>query len=286
MTFTRTSVLGFACVSSVFAQWIHLPTEGVPKFANGKPNLAAPAPKTAGGKPDLSGMWLSADPLPCGKVIRSNDGDCAEKTPLARQAVDIAVGLPGGLPYQKWAADLVNVRKMQLAKDDPHARCMPNNFPRAYGLPHIQKIIPGKGLTLILTEFNAGYRQIFTDGRPLPVDPQPSWNGYSTAHWDKDTLVVDTIGFRDDTWLDMMGNPMTEAAKVTERFRRPDFGHLEIDVTVNDPKAYTRPWAVKIKQQIVLDTEMMDEFCLENEQSVQHMVAPTVAPVAGAENGK
>jgi hypothetical protein len=124
---------------------------------------------------------------------------------------------------------------------------------------------------VILDEFNASYRQIFTDGRPLPDDPQPSWNGYSSGKWDGDTLVVETIGFRDDLWLDMKGNPITNAARVTERFRRPNYGSLEIEVTVNDPKAYTQPWTVTLKQVIKLDTELVDEICLENEKSVRHM---------------
>jgi len=125
----------------------------------------------------------------------------------------------------------------------------------------------------ILNEFDASYRQIFLDGRALPVDPTPSWNGYSTAKWDKDTLVVQTAGFRDDQWLDGRGNPLTEAGKITERIRRPNFGSLEIELTVDDPKAYTKPWTVTLKQFLVLDTEMIDEICVEGEKSIQHSVA-------------
>jgi hypothetical protein len=124
----------------------------------------------------------------------------------------------------------------------------------------------------MIDELNAGYRQVFTDGRPLPADPQPSWNGYSSGKWVGDTLVVDSIGFRDGLWLDISGSPMTDAAKVRERIRRPDYGHLEIEVTVDDLKAYTRPWTVTLKQAIVIDTELVDEICLENEKSVQRMV--------------
>lgn len=260
------------CSLAAPAQWIHYPTEGVPKLANGKPNLTAPAPKAADGKPDLSGMWETGDPGQCPKIMRSNDGECVEKSPLARQAGNIAIGRPDGLPLQPWAADLGKTRVVNLGKDDPHTHCLPNSFPRAYGLPHIQKFIQTKGLLLMLGEFNAEYRQVFTDGRPLPNDPQPTWNGYSVGKWDGETLVIDTIGFRDDIWLDMAGNPLTEAAKVTERIRRPNFGSLEVDLTINDPKAYAKPWTVKLRQRIVLDTEMMDEICAEGEQSVQHMV--------------
>jgi hypothetical protein len=127
------------------------------------------------------------------------------------------------------------------------------------------------GLLVMLDELNASYRQVFTDGRPLPVDPTPSWNGYSSGRWEGDTLVIDSIGFRDDLWLDLGGSMLTEAAKVRERIRRPDFGHLEIEVTVDDSKAYTKPWTVKLRQAIVLDTELVDEICLENEKSSQRL---------------
>jgi hypothetical protein len=135
-----------------------------------------------------------------------------------------------------------------------------------------KKIIQSPGLVVILTERNTSYRQIFTDGRPLPADPNPSWNGYSSGRWDGDTLVVQTIGFRDDTWLDSSGSPLTTAAKVTERFRRPSFGKLEIEITVDDPKAYTKPWTIKLSQPIVADTEMLDYICQENERDVSHFV--------------
>jgi hypothetical protein len=128
-------------------------------------------------------------------------------------------------------------------------------------------------LLVLLNEVNAMYRQIFIDGRPLPVDPNPSWNGYSTANWEGDTLVVQTIGFRDGLWLDMGGSPMTDAAKMTERFRRPNYGTLDVQITIDDQKAYTRPWTVEMPQKIMLDTELIDEICLENEKSSQRMLA-------------
>jgi hypothetical protein len=140
-----------------------------------------------------------------------------------------------------------------------------------YTLPHITKFVQTRKLLVLINEYNAGYRQIFMDGRALPEDPQPSWNGYSTAKWEGDTLVVETNGFRDDLWMDMTGTPLTNAAKVVERLRRPNFGTLEIDATVNDPKAYTRPWSLKMVDKIVLGTELIDEVCLENENSAQHM---------------
>jgi hypothetical protein len=255
----------------VFAQWIHYPTEGVPKTSTGAPNLTARAPRVAGGKPDLSGMWsLKYKPLPCGELIRGETGECIEKDILSARMVNFADGIPGGLPYQPWAAALVKDRSARSGFDDPHSNCMPPNFPRAYAMPHIQKFVQTPKLLVILDEFNASYRQIFTDNRPLPVDPQPSWNGYSTGRWEGDTLVVNTIGFRDDLWLDSSGNPLTEAAKMTERIRRPNYGTLEVEVTVDDEKAYTKPWTVKLNLSIVLNTEMIDEICLENEKSMRH----------------
>jgi len=138
--------------------------------------------------------------------------------------------------------------------------------------PYPRKMIQVPGLLLILLERNTEYRQIFTDGRPLPADPQPGYNGYSVGKWDGDTLVVESIGFKDGLWLDISGTPLTDAAKVTERFRRPNFGTLEIAVTVDDPKAYTKPWSIMVNQTIALDTDMLEFVCQENEKDVPHLV--------------
>jgi hypothetical protein len=256
---------------SVSAQWFRVRTPNVPRLASGAPNLKAPAPRTPDGKPDFSGIWLADNPLPCPPDLRDGN-DCIEKIALSRQAANIGMDLTGGLPYQPWAAALVRQRTADLAKDDPHVRCLPSNVARFWTLPHYTKLVQTPGMMVLLNEFNASYRQIFTDGRPLPVDPQPNWNGYSTARWMDGALVVETNGLRDDLWLDMAGNPMTGAAKVTERIRRPDFGSLEVQFTVDDPKAYTKPWTVLIKQALVVDTELLDEVCLENEKSLKHMV--------------
>jgi hypothetical protein len=125
---------------------------------------------------------------------------------------------------------------------------------------------------VFLAERNASYRQIFTDGRPLPKDPNPSWNGYSTGHWEGDTLVVASNGFQSGQWLDRAGSPLTERGRITEKFRRPDYGTLEIEMTIDDPEAYTRPWTIQLKQEIVLDTELLDYICLENEKDSAHLV--------------
>jgi hypothetical protein len=167
--------------------------------------------------------------------------------------------------------------KQRFSKDDPHVRCLPDNPPRTWVMPHLTKLVHTPRLMVLLYEVNAMYRQVFIDGRPLPVDPNPSWNGYSSAVWDRDTLVIHTNGFRDDLWIDMLGAPMTSSATMTERLRRPNFGTLEVTLTIDDPKTYTRPWTVTMNQELMLDTELLDEICLENEKSWQHMQRPESA---------
>jgi len=143
--------------------------------------------------------------------------------------------------------------------------------PRMHLLPTMKKIIQTPALLVILDEYNASYRQIFTDARPLPDDPQPAYNGYSSGKWEGDTLVVHSIGYRDDQWMDGAGSPLTNAAKVTEKFHRPNYGTLEIEITVDDMKGYTKPWTVHVKQDLAPDTELLDANCLENEKDVEHM---------------
>jgi hypothetical protein len=264
----------FLCFSAPLkAQWLKYPTAGVPRTADGRPDLASPAPRTADSKPDFSGLWLTGDGQSCPPNSDGSFHSCHIELPISRYGVDIAQAVPGGLPYRPDTAALVKKRMAEQAKDDPHARCLPDTFLRSYGLPHMQKFVQVPGLLVMLDEDNAQYRQVFTDGRPLPKDPDPAWNGYSSGHWEGDTLVVDSTGFRDDQWLDVAGNFITTAAKMQERIRRPDFGHLKIDVTVDDPRAYTRPWTVHLTQELALGTELIDEICLENEKSSRIMLS-------------
>lgn len=261
----------FAFLSTgAHAQWLSYPTPGIPKTPSGLPNLGAPAPRTSYGKPDFSGMWEAENTLPCDpKDVARN---CTELA-IGAQLQNIASGLKDSLPYQPWAADLVKERSAGRAGFSPTSRCLPAGVPRIHTQPQFRKYVQLPGLLVILLEYNASYRQIFMDGRPLPADPQPSWNGYSTGRWEGDTLVVETNGLR-DMWIDVRsGNPITEAAKVTERFRRVNYGNMEIEVTVDDPKAYTKPWTVKLNQYIVLNTEMLDYICLENEKDAAHLVS-------------
>jgi hypothetical protein len=252
-----------AAPAALSAQWLGYPTAGVPHTPDGKPNLTAPAPRTADGKPDLSGMWGWINiGEPCGAAC----GD----TQISREFINIAASLKTPLPYQPWAAALVKQRRLEQGAD-PNVHCMPRDAARIWTDDYYKRIFETPGHVLILTERNMQYRQIFTDGRALPKDPNPTWNGYSTGHWDGDTLVVETIGFRDDLWLDASGNPLTEQGKMTERIRRPNFGTLEIEITINDPKAYTAPWTVKITEPLILDSELIDYYCLENERDSVHM---------------
>lgn len=253
-------------LSRLDAQWGHLPTKGVPKKPDGKPNLTAPTPRTADGKPDLSGMWEMKKDRPC-----PPEG-CADAQ-IVYQFLDMGYGLPGGLPYQKWAADLVKARKDQNGKDDPAGHCLPIGAVRLHTTPFPKKIIQIPGLLVILNARETAYRQIFTDGRALPTEVElASNNGFSSGKWQGDTLVVETIGFPDGMWLDRYGSPMTSEGKLTEKFHRVNYGTLEIEVTVNDPKAYTKPWTAKLTQSLVLNDELVDYICMENEKDQVNLV--------------
>jgi hypothetical protein len=190
---------------------------------------------------------------------------------LAPEFGNIAAGRKDPLPYRPWALDLRKAREAENGKENPDGKCLPLGMIRMHSHPFPRKMIQVPGLIAILYEKGVDFRQIFTDGRALPKDPNPSFNGYSSGKWEGDTLIVESVGFRDDIWLDGAGNPISDSAKVTERFRRPNFGSLEIEVTVDDPKAYTAPWTVKLNQYIALNTDLLEYFC-ENEKDASHMV--------------
>jgi hypothetical protein len=247
------------------AQWTTYPTAGIPRTADGRPNLNAPAPRDRDGRPDLSGLWGAEKTRPC-------PPNGCDDMQISEQFLDIGWRVPGGLPYQPWAAELAAKRTRETRKDDPQGQCLPTGIIRMHTTPLFRKVVQTPGLILILNERNASYRQIFTDGRPLPVDPQPSWVGYSSGTWEGDALVVRTSGFRDGLWLDAKGSPLTEAATITERFRRVDFGNLEISITVDDPKAYTKPWTTMLKQYLLPDSELLDYICNENEKDTHHFL--------------
>jgi hypothetical protein len=262
----------FVCLATtasvVSAQWPTYPTVGAPRTAEGDVRLDAPTPRTADGKPDLSGLWETIR-TGTGQVIVGTDVPALSRT---SQFWNIGAGLDGDLPLQPWAKELRDQRVARHSQDNPDAHCLPIGITQLHNHPQPRKIIQTPSVIVILYEANGGVRQIFTDGRPLPTrDPQPWWYGYSIGRWDGDTLVVETTGFKDGGWLDVNGAPLTDAGKMTERFRRVNFGNLEIEVSVDDPKAYTRPWtAVKIQQRLLADEELIEFVCAENERSTQH----------------
>jgi hypothetical protein len=255
--------LALAMAAPICAQWLDYPTAGVPRLPNGEPNLSAPAPRTADGHPDLSGLW----------IIESRGGGPADAFGANRTAQfwDIDAGNPERLPYQPWAADLRKARMAENSKTSPGIRCLPIGIIQMHTVPFPWKLVQVPGYIAILHE-REGQRQIFTDGRPVLTDAQPAWLGYSTGKWEGDTLVVQTTGFRDGLWADNNGTPLTGAAKLTERFRRPNFGRLEIEVTVDDPKAYTKPWTVKLNESIMVDTDMLEYYCAEGERDSSHIL--------------
>jgi len=264
---------------SLLAQWPPYSTPGVPRLPNGQPNLEALAPRTPDGKPDLSGIWqivrTPADQTAANFLGGDGTANAARPTPPPKVSLDEIApasfrdsgsGFKDGLPLRPWAAKLVKSRMADNSKDNPDAHCLPMGIMQFHNHPQPRKIVQTPGLVVIIYEANFGLRQIFTDGRPLPDDvPEPWWFGYSVGRWEGDTLVVETTGFIDDGWLDINGNPLTESAKVTERFRRMNYGNLEIEVTVDDSNAYTRPWTVKVKQRIMLDTELIEFICQDKD---------------------
>jgi hypothetical protein len=268
LLFVAVLVVGLPAPSA--GQWLRYPTEGVPRKADGKPDLTAPAPRLPDGKPDFSGIWHAANPNRCIPGL-NRFVECGTEIGGSPLGGNLGRDLPGGLPYRPEAAALAKGRRADDSRDDPHVRCLPDNPPRHWTLPHLTKAVHTPRLLVLLYEVNAMYRQIFIDGRPLPEDPTPGWNGYSTARWEGDTLVVQSAGFRNDLWIDTGGSPMSDVAKMTERIRRPNFGTLEIELTIDDPKNYTQPFTVKMTDNLEVDTELIDEFCLENEKSYERM---------------
>jgi hypothetical protein len=234
----------------VAAQWLDHPTPGLPRTADGKPNLTAPSPRTPDGKPDLSGLWgMNAGAYFTNVAADLNPGE-----------------------IQPWADALVKRRIEDLWKDDPASfQCLPQG-PRASLLPFLPvKIIQTPALIIVLYE-DLTHRQIFLDGRTLPKDPNPSFMGYSVGRWEGNTLVVESTGFNDRTWLDGFGHPHTEALRITERFRRADFGHMTIEQTFTDPAIYARPFTISIQATFVPDTDLLEYVCAENEKDHEHLV--------------
>jgi len=242
------------------AQWINYPTPGIPRLADGKANLSAPAPRTADGKPDLSGIWAAGRAGQYGY-----DYDVTQTLP------------PGSLA--PWAQALRMERVQNFRKDSPLARCQPVSIP-FLNFRGLSRIVQTPGLIVILYESpNSPHRTIFTDGRPLPKEMNPTWLGYSVGHWEQDTLVVETAGFNDKGWLDVGGNPQTETLKLTERYHRLDLGHMDLEVTFDDPKTFSKPFTLRTQKTLTPDTEILEDVC-ENERDSSHLESGVKVPPA------
>ena len=232
-----------AFVAPLAAQWAQYHTPGIPRTADGKPNLTAPVPRAADGKPDLTGLW----------EIVTNDGAVG----------NVALRKPGDLQpadIQPWVKAAVQQRAENFGIDNPNYKCLPQgpNYSTGAG---VKRILQTPAMIVILQE-DLTYRVIHMDSRALETDPNPSWMGYTVGHWDGDTLVAESNGYNDKTWL-LGGYPHTEALRMTERFRRTDFGHLEISVTFQDPKAYNKAWTLALSAQFAADTELIEAICNE-----------------------
>jgi hypothetical protein len=274
---------------SLGAQWPSYPTPDVPRTPDGKPILDGPAPRTPDGKVDFSGIWglggFGGGGAGGGGGRGRGAGAAATPAPapdpnaIPRSQFFEVAGRGAALPIQPWAAELKKKRMADNSKDNPDVWCLPIGLMQYHNHPQPRQIVQTKNLMLITYESNYGLRYIYLDGRPAPTnDPTPWWFGYSRGWWEgNDTLVVETTNFRGDEragWLDVNGSPYTDALKMTERFRRPNFGSIEIDITIDDPKAYTKPFTVRVTHRLMVDTEMIEFICNENEQSSKHLEPP------------
>ena len=260
------SALLIAISAPALAQWPEYPTRNVPRTPDGEPDLDAPAPRTAEGRIDFTGIWAArfGGPGP-----RGGD-DAASDSPPVATFFDVGQNIEGGAPMQDWARELKEQRMADGSKDNPDAHCLPMGHMQFHLHPQPREMIQTEDVIVMLYEGNAGIRQIFLDGRTTPDnDPLPWWYGYSWGRWEGDELVVTTTHMK-DTWLDVNGTPFTENGTIVERFRRPNFGSLEIDVTIDDPTVFTEPFTVRVNQRIMVDTNLIEFVCIENEQSSQY----------------
>jgi hypothetical protein len=266
------------CAAAAQAQWVNYPTPGLPRGKDGKVLLSAPAPRTREGKPDLSGVWhVEPTGLPEMKRLFGNDVDALdvpgmEAHTISKYGISVLIDfVPGDSPLRKDVADEIARSNRHETGIDNLARCLPGGIPLGTLLSEFTKIVQTPGLTLVMHELDNATRQIYTDGRPHPNDPSPSWFGYSTGRWERDTLVVETIGFNGKAPLDIAGNPRSEKMRVTERYRRRDVGHLDVAITFDDPVVYTRPFTIKVTHLLQPDTDVLEYFCNENEKDRVHI---------------
>jgi hypothetical protein len=256
------------------SQWLNYPTPGTPRTRDGNPNLTAPAPRASDGKPDLSGVWQTELVNPRDSVRGENyqftvPGD--DPRTFSKYFLNILADFkPEESPMRSEAAELL--RKNRATAITTTSSCLPLSIPGADMFAYSPfKILQTKGVTMVLYEMDNTHRQIYTDGRKIPADPNPSWLGYSVGRWERDTFVVDSAGFNDRARLDGGGHPRSEALRLQERFHRRDFGHMDVEITVDDPKLYTKPFTVKVTEILLPDSDVVETICNENEKDRPHL---------------
>jgi hypothetical protein len=271
MNAQRTALALLLIAGASRAQWSNYATPGIPRQPDGKPNLKAPAPRQPDGKPDLSGIWA----VECS--IYGRDA-CFTRSIFFDLAKDLK---PEDVQMTPWASAIAAQRESRDHVDDPLGYCMPPGVPRIDYAGGPFKILQTPGVTAFLYEALVGmiFRQVFTDGRPLPEQSDPTWLGNSVGRWDGDTFVVETNGLRDGGWLDTKkGRPHSDALRVTERFHRTDVGHMDLAITINDPKAYLKPWTATAKVNLLPDTELMEAFCEDHAKTMEHRSVTPAPP--------
>jgi len=264
-----------AAPALVRAQWLNHPTPGIPRTADGKPNLSAPAPRTANRRPDLSGLWVTANAPPevLARLIPGATNGAGEE-PLSQYFINILADFKfEEAPLRPSAAAAFEERARSFSKESPISHCLPEGMPLVEMAPAPYKIVQTPGLMVMLYERDTTYRQVHMDGRKLPDDPQPTWLGYSVGKWEGDSLVVDTTGFNNRGWLDARGHTHSEALHLTERFHRLNFGEMEVQLTIDDPLTFTKPFTIRLKQHLVPDSDLLESFCAENEKDASHVTA-------------
>lgn len=279
----RIKKIGVLLAGSLFcahAQWLNYPTPGTPRTPDGKPNLSAATPRASNGKPDLSGVWQT-EFAPSGENERlfgdeaktyAVPGDDPRSFP--KYFLNILVDFkPEESPLRPEFVEVYRRNSRMKGTESPVARCLPQGLPRADLTNYAPfKILQTPGEIAVLYEIDNTYRQIYMDGRKLPVDPQPAWLGYSVGKWEGDTLVVDAAGFNDRSWLDVTGHPHSEDLRIQERFHRRDFGHMDLSITVEDPKMYTRPFTIKVTLLLQADSDVLENICNEDERDRVHLL--------------
>jgi hypothetical protein len=275
MPYQRLLCLFLLVSTGAYAQWLNYPTPGTPRTPDGKPDLTAPAPRTADGKPDLSGVW-HVHPTSLTEMKRIfGDSVALDTTPgmepdtISKYAVNILLDFKRDeSPIRPEASKILRGR---APGNGPGDHCLPIGIPAAGLLSEPNKIVQSPRLTVIMYETDGTHRQIYTDGRTLPKEfEQPSWLGYSAGKWVGDTLVVETGGFNDKTWLDLSGHPHSEALRIVERYHRQDFGHMDVEMTFNDPQMYTKPFTIQFTEELWADSDVFEYFCNENEKDRAH----------------